>query len=165
MRKIILFIAAALVMSTTVSAKSVAKGKAEKDTQSFRYEINCAGNGAAGTYLVEVTSYSKKKEVALDQCRKNAVHGVVFKGYGSTSDCVGQRAMAKAGAELEFKEYFHSFFGEGGECLKYASIVGSPDISKVGKEWKATAVVSVNKDSLRKALEQAGVIRGLSSGF
>jgi hypothetical protein len=36
---------------------------------------------------------------------------------------------------------------------------------KVGKEYKVGVVVSVYKDNLRKALEQAGVIKGLNSLF
>ena len=36
---------------------------------------------------------------------------------------------------------------------------------KVGKEYKVGCVVSVRKDDLRKALEAAGIVRGLSSGF
>jgi len=36
---------------------------------------------------------------------------------------------------------------------------------KVGKEYKIGVVVSVSKDQLRKDLEAAGIIKGLSSGF
>jgi hypothetical protein len=36
---------------------------------------------------------------------------------------------------------------------------------RVGKEYKVGTVVSVRKDDLRKALEAAGVIRKLNSGF
>ena len=50
--------------------------------------------------------------------------------------------------------------------LKYASIMeGTTEIVKVGKEYKVGVVVSVRKDDLRKALEAAGIIRGLNSGF
>lgn len=141
--------------------------QADKDTNQFRYEIECAGNAIQGTYLVKVWTYSKKASVAENQCRKNAVHGVIFKGYGGGQGCVSQRPMvATPGAEMQYKEYFDSFFANGGEFQKYASIMeGSTEIVKVGREYKVGKIVSVRKDDLRKALEAAGIIRGLNSGF
>ena len=70
------------------------------------------------------------------------------------------------GIETQYKEYFDSFFAEGGEYQKYASIIeGSTEVVKVGKEYKVGKIVSVRKDDLRRALEAAGIIRGLNSGF
>ena len=46
--------------------------QADKDTNQFRYEIECAGNAIQGTYLVKVWTYSKKASVAENQCRKSA---------------------------------------------------------------------------------------------
>ena len=156
----------ALALLMPVSA-SIRQKKADKDTRQFRYEIECAGNAVQGTYLVKVWSYSKKASIAENQCRKNAVHGVIFKGYGGGQGCVSQRPLAnQPGAETQFEEYFNSFFAEGGEFQKYASVMeGTTETVKVGKEYKIGCVVSVRKDDLRKALEAAGVIRGLNSGF
>ncbi|MBQ4393726.1 MAG: hypothetical protein II825_00305 [Paludibacteraceae bacterium] len=158
----LLVVALALPVSAGIRQK-----KANKDTNQFRYEIECAGNAIQGTYLVKVWSYSKKASVAENQCRKNAVHGVIFKGYGGGQGCVSQRPMAnQPGIENQYKDYFNSFFAEGGEFQKYASIMeGTTEIVKVGKEYKVGVVVSVRKDDLRKALEAAGIIRGLNSGF
>ena len=141
--------------------------KADKDTEQFRYEIECAGNAIQGTYLVKVWTYSKKASIAENQCRKNAVHGVIFKGYGGGQGCVSQRPMAnQPGIEVQYKDYFDNFFANGGEFQKYASIMGgTTEVVKVGKEYKVGVVVSVRKDDLRKALEAAGIIRGLNSGF
>jgi hypothetical protein len=36
---------------------------------------------------------------------------------------------------------------------------------KVGKQYRVTATVTVNKDQLRKDLEDAGVLKGLNSIF
>ncbi len=143
------------------------KKKADKDTNQFRYELQCAGNGAQGTYLVKVYSYSKKSDVATEQCKKNAVHGVIFKGYGNENGCVAQRAMvADPGAEQAHKDFFDLFFQDGGEYMKYVQVTSTPrEIVKVGKEYKVGVVVVVRKDALRKALEAAGIVRGLNSIF
>jgi hypothetical protein len=70
------------------------------------------------------------------------------------------------GVETQYKEYFDSFFANGGEFQKYASILGgTTETVRVGREYKVGVVVSVRKDDLRKALEAAGIIRGLNSGF
>jgi len=167
--KKILSLVAIIALSSTTLVFADAKSKANKDTEQYRYEIECAGNGTQGTYLVKVWSYSKKKDVAENQCRKNAVHGVIFKGYGAGVDnqCVAQRPLIQhAGAETENEDYFKSFFADGGEFQKYASIVaGTKETTKIKKEYKIGCVVSVRKDELRKALEAAGIIKSLGFGF
>ena len=165
MRKILLSLLA-VALSLPMLAGPRQK-KADKDTDQFRYEIECAGNATQGSYLVKVWSYSKTASIAENQCRKNAVHGVIFKGYGGGQGCVSQRPMVNnPGAETQFKEYFDSFFADGGEFQKYASIIGGTTESvKVGREYKVGCTVSVRKDDLRKALEAAGIVRGLNSGF
>ncbi len=165
MRKILLSL---LVMALCLPASAgLRQKKANKDTKQFRYEIECAGNAIQGTYLVKVWSYSKKASVAENQCRKNAVHGVIFKGYGGGQGCVSQRPLAsQPGVESQYSEYFNSFFSDGGEFQKYASIMeGTTETVKVGREYKVGVVVSVRKDDLRKALEAAGIIKSLNSGF
>ncbi len=144
-----------------------AKKKANKDTNRFRYEIECAGNGVQGTYLLKVWSFSKKPDIALEQCKKNAVHGVIFKGTTATDGCIPQRALAPApGVEIEYKEFFDYFFRDSGDYLKYVTLTeGTQDILKVGREYKVGIIVTVQKDALRKALEEAGVIKPLGAGF
>ena len=162
---LLLLLTAAICLPMT--AATIRQKKADKDTNEFRYEIECAGNAVQGTYLVKVWSYSKKAAVAENQCRKNAVHGVIFKGYGGGAGCVAQRPLANTpGIETQFQTYFDNFFATGGEFQKYASIIeGTTEIVRVGKEYKVGVVVSVRKDDLRKALEAAGVIKALNSGF
>ena len=165
MRKILLSLL--VVVLCLPACRSIRQKKANTDTNQYRYEIECAGNAVQGTYLVKVWTYSKSAAVAENQCRKNAVHGVIFKGYGGGQGCVSQRPMANnPGVEQQYKEYFDSFFATGGEFQKYASIMsGTMETVKVGSEYKVGVVVSVRKDDLRKALEAAGVIKSLNSGF
>ena len=165
--KKIFFTLFAAALCLPLMAVGVRQKQADKDTNQFRYEIECAGNAIQGTYLVKVWSYSKKASVAENQCRKNAVHGVIFKGYGGGQGCVSQRPLANTpGIETQYETYFDSFFADGGEFQKYASIMeGTMETVKVGREYKVGCVVSVRKDDLRKALEAAGIIRGLNSGF
>ena len=42
---------------------------------------------------------------------------------------------------------------------------GTTEITRLDREYKVGCIVSIRKDDLRKALEAAGIIRGLNSGF
>lgn len=155
--------------------------KSEIATEEFRYEIECAGEGTKGTYLVKVWSYfeiknskniSKLMPVISEESKKNAVHGILFKGYsgGSGQKCRSQSPIVTA-AEFERKQkkFLTSFFENDGLYMKYvtASNDAAPNsIIKMGKKmYKVSMIVSVKKDDLRKYLEENNIIRGLTSGF
>ncbi len=164
-KKLIIYVALAFAMLLSSCAT---QKKLNADTQQFRYEIECAGNGAQGTYLVKVWTYSKSPKISATQCGKNAVHGVIFKGFAGEQGCVAQRALvANPGAEIEHKDYFKLFFDDSqGEYMKYVTLTSAPrEIVKVGREYKVGVVVTVQKDALRKTLESVGIVRGLSHGF
>jgi len=164
-----LLVAGFMTIATFTNVAGQARAKAEKATREWRYELECVSTGADGSYLIKVWSYSKKPAVALEQVKKNAVHGIVFKGFnGGGQGCVTQRPLTNNPAlEQERADYFDDFFDDGGKFMKFVSSSGdgTPEVQKVGKEFKVGVVVSVLKDQLRKDLEAAGIIKGLSSGF
>jgi len=145
--------------------------KADKDTQEWIYEIDPVGVGAQGTYLIKVWSYSKRPVVAIEQAKKNAVHGIIFKGFTGVQGVSGQRPLTtNPNLEVEQAEFFRNFFRDGGKYMKFVNIsndgsVAAEDRLKVGKEYKIGVVVSINVAGLRKDLEDAGMIRSLNSGF
>ena len=138
-----------------------------KKPESLRYDIECAGNGSQGSYLVKVWVYSKSSKVNVENLRKYAVHGVIFRGYAGKTNCVQQRALASSPAvEQQQADFFNAFFNIDKAYAKYATEVGSSIESiKVGKEYKHGAIVSVAKDMLRQDLEKAGIIQSLNNGF
>lgn len=130
--------------------------------QDWHYEIECAGTGVQGTYLVEVTSYGKTVDAALAQMKKDAVHGVLFSGL--SGQCVQKPLAGSAEVENEHKDFFDNFFSTSGDYSKYVVEEKNMNIiaKKVGKrEYKVTKVISVKKDLLRRDLEKAGVIKAL----
>lgn len=155
----------------TTLAYSQARKKAEKATREWRYEVEAVSVGVEGTYLVKVWSYSKKPDVAIEQAKKNAVHGIVFKGFAGKQGVPGQKALCNdPNVEEQKAEFFDPFFDDGGKYMKFVSIstdgaVAAEDRLKVGKEYKVGVIVSVRVADLRKDLENAGVIRSLNSGF
>ena len=145
--------------------------KADKDMEKWRYEVEVMGIGVEGTSLVKVWTYAKKADVAIEHSKKNAIHGIIFRGYAGKSGVPAARPLAQdQSLETTRADYFDVFFNDGGKYLKYVSLsndgnVAMPDILKVGKEFKIGVVLSVRTSELRKELESAGIIKALNTGF
>ena len=160
-----------LIIGCILVANAQAKKKADKDTEAWRYEIEVVQTGTQGTYLIKVWSYSKKPDVAIDQAKKNAVHGIIFKGFTGTSYVPGQKALtSNVNLEQEKADFFAPFFAEEGKYMKFVSTsndgaVAAEDRMKIGKEYKVGVILSVNVSALRKDLEAAGIIKSLGAGF
>ncbi|MBU0764849.1 MAG: hypothetical protein KJ607_08445 [Bacteroidetes bacterium] len=160
-----------MILAIAVSVSAQKKKKADNDTKEWRYEIEAVATGGEGSYLIKVWSYSKKPEIAIEQAKKNAVHGVIFKGFAAIQGVPGQKPLAQdPNVEMEKAEFFDSFFSDGGKYMKFVSVsndgaVAAEDRMKIGKEYKVGVVVTVMKDNLRKDLEAAGIIKGLGSMF
>ncbi|MGZ0015941.1 hypothetical protein [Yeosuana sp. AK3] len=147
--------------------------KANRDTDIFRYDIECEGIAKLGSKLVKVWSYSKNPKHAISHAMKNAVHGIIFKGFaGGGQGCTSFSPLLKSADKAsEHEAFFEAFFADGGDYLKYVSSATDGNIApgdrlKVSKrEYKIGAIVNVQTDMLRKRLEEEGIIRGLTSGF
>lgn len=132
------------------------------------YQIEGAGVGAQGTYLVAVTINIKDaKKVDNSMLARCAVHGVLFKGFASKENRQSHKPLAGSpSAEASHADFYSNFFNEGGAASNYGSVVpSSTKKMKSGKKYLVTAVVSVNKDQLQRDLEDAGVLKGLNSLF
>lgn len=148
-----------VILLFTVCIAAVAKG--DKMPQ---YDITGAGSGTEGTILVKVYVYLKN--VSDEDLKRAAVHGVVFRGCNGNASGARQPAMASPTAETDNSSFCEAFFAADGQCQNFATIIaGSYDRVKTQKGYKSGAIVQVNKTSLRKELEKAGVVRSLSSGF
>jgi hypothetical protein len=168
--KTILFTTLIILFSAPSFAQ---RRKADKDTKNWRYELEGVQQGVSGTYLIKVWQYSKKPKIAIEQAKKNAVHGIVFKGYSAAKDgrLSGQPALTNnPNLDQEKKEFFDDFFSDNGKYMKYVNIAGDGAVAagdriKVGKEYKIGVIVSVRTQALRKDLESAGIIKSLMDGF
>jgi hypothetical protein len=139
-------------------------GTMAKSNKMPQYDITGAGSGTEGTLLVKVYVYGNK--VSDQDFIRAAVHGVVFRGLSGNESGARQPAMAAPTAEADNASFCEAFFSVDGPCQNYASIVdGSYERVKTKKGYKNGAILQVNKASLRKELEKAGVVRSLSSGF
>lgn len=167
-------IAITILLFTNMSYSSAQKGKnkADKETNEWRYEIEAQNTGQQGTYLIKVWTYSKNVETAINQAKKNAVHGVIFKGFSGKDRIPGQKPLS-TNPNLEFEkiDFFKEYFRDGGKYQRYVNLVNNGAINpgdriKLSKnEYKIGVIVSVNISGLRKDLEEAGIIKKLGNGF
>ncbi len=156
-----------LVIFLSMTAIAAPCKKADKETAQMRYELQATvGQAPEGSAMVRVWTYSKKARIAEGQAGKNAVHGILFKGYPSYNEgstrIVGREALISDLSVLETQsDYWDSFFAKGGAYQRYISFIGNgePDrIMKVDKEYKIGVVVIVQVDALRKQLQEDGII-------
>ncbi len=133
------------------------------------YEIESAGQGAQGTYLVKVTTTIGKNESPENILRLCAVHGVLFRGLSSSSsyETAKKPLAGSAVVESQNADYFTAFFAENGPYKQYSSLVPSTleRVKLSRKEYRISAVMLVQKDQLRIDLENGGVLKKLDSIF
>lgn len=160
----LLFLAFALIFGFSLPAHA---GKKKDNTYNYRYEVQCSAVALDGEYAVGVWSYSKSKKYDPSLAGKNAVHGVIFKGIAGKQGCPSQPALITDPSARETKaDFFKKFFADGGDYAKYViSVSSTVDRVRMKGGWKFHSNVQVAKDQLRKDLEKAGIVRGLSSGF
>jgi hypothetical protein len=168
MKKIALILS--MIMLVCGSAYADKKKKLNEDTDKFRYDIEYCKTASDGMVMVKVWSYSKKADLAVAQARKNAVHGIMFRGFSSADPNYSsmQPLVKDPSIESVKADFFQAFFDDAtGEYARYAPSVieSSKKVIKVGKEFKAGVVVKVNVKLLRQHLEQAGIIKPLGGGL
>jgi hypothetical protein len=165
------FLLLVIILGFNLLVSAQAKKKANKDTEAWRYEIEAVQTGVQGTYLIKVWSYSKNPTVAIEQAKKNAIHGIIFQGFAGKQGIAGQKPLtSNVNLEQEKADFFKPFFSDGGKYMKFVSAtndgaVAAEDRMKIGKEYKIGVVVSVKVADLRKDLENAGIIKALDAGF
>lgn len=166
MKKILLMIAAALMIGGTAMAKD--------DVPDYDYELSLAKENIAATSgfkVFKVWSFGKKKEALTQEIgMRNAIHGLLFKGLVAAD--VGSQgnvpALVPDGYDSH-KEYFDVFFANG-EFKQFIQLTSrgaqqAGDVVKVGKKYKVGLLVQVNLSALRKRLEKDGIIESAKGMF
>jgi hypothetical protein len=157
-RKILLAILSLFIFAgtTTVSAKD--------DVASFNYELTRDGSPIsrdANFVIFTVYSYTKKSKITSDIGKRNAIHGILFKGLPKTEMQGSQPALLKDGSYEKYAEYLDKFFASG-EYLQFIEETnkGFQDVIKISsKEYKVGISVKVNVKGLKQKLEKDGIIK------
>lgn len=158
-------------MSFALFSQKSKEKKADKHMLDWRYEIEASEQQAPqGMELVKVWVYSKDPVVAAEQTKKNAIHGIIFKGVSPKGGRTGKAPLYSDTYDSK-KEFFDGFFQDGGDYQRYVQLTNNGsilpgDILKVDKkEYKIGLNILVNFIELKRFLEKKEIIRGLSTGF
>lgn len=160
-----LFILSALVVLASCGSAGHARKSAVSGTNEFRYDIDYVRAPGDGINIVKIWSYGRSASAAENKCYANAVHGALFKGF--TGNGGNHPAIVRdANGYADHREYFDKLFSSGAYMQYCSEVNGTTEVRKISSgEYKVGKEVKVNVRSLRKTLEQNGIIRGLASGF
>jgi len=147
----------------------------EREDDNWNYELEAENTGTAGSYLVKVWSYTDQAEIPNHLATRNAVHGVLFKGFPDKERISGQSAIIRdKETRVNHKEYFNNFFKKGGSYQQFVTLTNTGKIlpgdrirlgGDESSRYKIGMVVQVNVADLRRHLEEDGVIRPLGDIF
>jgi len=157
------------------------------NTTSLNYEVVPMVQSTQGNVNFKVFSYGYDPDDALERCKMDAVHAVLFKGIpGSNQE---KPLIPDMDAFSKNREYFATFFGvkdskdisttavsifgrvrllpgnANGPYRLYVGFSGDGSVNpndrmKVDNRYKVGVAVAVNVSLLRKRLEKDGIIKG-----
>lgn len=141
-------------------------GMAQK-TSVYAYTTNtleCLGTELDGSQTIRVSGIGRTRADSREQCRKNAVWAVIFKGVsGGIGNCNMRPLINEPNAEEKYEDYFNVFFTDEGEYLKYCSMADNKKYSQKKAKSKThanyTYTVRVLRSQLRQRLIEDGVLK------
>lgn len=156
-----------LILSLSTRAQS------RQEIAQYRYEIESYSEDVPkdlSVRYVRVWNYGSTVTNATANCMKNAIHGILFKGYAALSDrSVGLKPLVPEGYDAH-KDYFDNFFGSA-QFMQFVQLTnnGQPEpggVVKAGRrEYKVSMVVVISFEALRNRLEKDGIIKKLDFLF
>lgn len=129
------------------------------------YNIECNSIENQGYVKLKVLDYKNPSKLDIENASKDAIKAVLYSGY-SSENCQTQKPLLKETTDVQkFKKIEKKFFSEGGLWKTY--VRNSLDASniKTNKKDNKDFFIMVNKDELRKYLEEQKIIKPLNTGF
>jgi hypothetical protein len=145
----------------------LASCKSKDSTTRYDYASTIVEDGVQGTVVIKAWGEGKNMEVAKTDAKRNAVYSLLFKGFPSANGVLSNSLrpmVTNPNAEQQYKSYFDAFFAEGGKYLQFVRFaddigrVAVGDVVKSSEKYKVGVVVVVDQSSLRREMEQAGII-------
>jgi len=135
------------------------------NAQKELYSIECISVENEGFVKLKLLNYVKPTKFKVEDASKDAIKALLYSGYSSTN-CPTQKPLLKETTDIDsFKKIEKDFFSKNGKWKTF--IRNSLDVDNIKTE-KITIKefeIIVNKDQLRKYLEEQKIIKSLNTGF
>ena len=129
------------------------------------YNIECISIENQGYVKLNVLDYNNPTKLNIENASKNAIKAVLYSGYSSTN-CQTQKPILKESSEIDnFKKIESNFFSVNGKWKTFVRNSLDTNNIKTDKRENKEFVIMVNKDQLRKYLEEQKIIKSLNTGF
>lgn len=129
------------------------------------YNIECISIENEGYVKLKLLNYKNPTEFDLESASKNAIKAVLYSGYSSTN-CQTQKSILKETTDIDnFKKIENNFFSANGKWKTFVRNSLDSSNIKTDKTENKEFVIMVNKDQLRKYLEEQKIIKSLNTGF
>ena len=129
------------------------------------YNIECVSIENEGYVRLKMGNYVKPTEFNIESACKDAIKAVLYSGYSSTN-CQTQKPILKESSDIEnFKKIEGNFFSTDGKWKTFIRNSLDVDNIKTEKVTMKEFEIMVNKDQLRKYLEEQKIIKSLNTGF
>lgn len=162
------FLLTMLILVIGATATASAQKYSLKNTTNYEVVMIRTGSDGSKTFKIYVKEKNEKRALAL--AKEAAVQVCIFRGLPSSGSISGTPALCGNAALHEHESFFEDFFSPGGQYLKYVNVTSEGTITKADKMkvkggYKIGVTVQVLYNNLREDLQEAGIIRSLSSGF
>lgn len=129
------------------------------------YNIECISIENQDYVKLKIGNFVKQTEFNIESASKNAVKAVLYSGYSSTN-CQTQKPILKESSDIDnFKKIESNFFSSNGKWKTFVRNLLDSNNIKTDKTENKEFTIMVNKDQLRKYLEDQKIIKSLNTGF
>ena len=129
------------------------------------YNIECISIENEDYVKLKVLNYKNPTDFNVESASKDAIKAILYSGYSSTK-CQTQKPILKESADIDnFKKIESNFFSKNGKWKTFVRNSFDVDNIKTEKITIKEFEIMVNKDLLRKYLEEQKIIQSLNTGF
>lgn len=135
--------------------------KAQKEL----YNIECISTENEGYVKLKLLNYVKPTKFKIEDASKDAIKALLYSGYSSTN-CPTQKPLLKETTDIDnFKKIEKDFFSKNGKWKTFIRNSLDVDNIKTEKTTIKEFEIMVNRELLRKYLEEQKIIKSLNTGF
>jgi hypothetical protein len=117
---------------------------------------------------LKIWNQNKGEKLKIQKAQQNAVKALLYNGIPSSDKCTGQKPILNNTEAIEkFKAIENEFFAKKGIWITFTRSADPDNVlpqTLADEKSKAYSVI-INKDQLRKYLEEKGIIKTINSIF